>query len=950
MRFQTQILVRLIAPLIVGFLLIAATAIVLFFARVPAQISSIQSTLAANEMDHFAANAAGAARLCDATFSDFANQITSAATQARDTLGLDGATLDPALTEPNPYPSYYAGTLDGQDPPLPPFNMTNLVSAYFNNNITTLAQFRAMQPDQTSVLDNVFRAAVVNQPKIRGIQIGFPDGGWRIYPLKYNLTAFDARSSNFCNGQNVPDSLKGAAGFIPQCRQFYITAVTANANKPAPAAGISDPVFTMPYPAGVSGQLLVGASVSLYKGGKLYGVLALQILVQALSNKLANTPILYNGYVYIVDPKANVVLYPQSKTSLNIYNADMITSISSVEFNNNTQLFSDFWAKAQSVVDKNTTATYAKPDGTIWTFAAASVNKTGHILVVTAPNSDILSLADSMRNTYTTLLSVSLTATILCTLLCAYIAFRVTNGFAKRILGPIDGMMVRLNSIARNQLNVEFEAQPLVSHELNSVNDNFKNLLTAVRFGNKAYYADDLQVALDNYLAAEALMLKFGNLRGEGVCANNLGNVYRMLDGEFEQAVAKYNRAVEIATVMLEAPNTAFDAQMALKTVLANRLNNLGVLFKENTDDARGKLTPRDAETAATFFARALTLHRQCDNVEGIAQVSGNIGQLLLLQGKVDEAEQMMTDSFNLVRQKGNNPVALQYACLNMGLLCEAQMKFNEAATWYLYVLQRFRVVVKFVQKLVLQRLIALCEETNEKRGVNRPELGRKLREVGAPIFGVDPDTIGGKGQKLSQGGRKNVTFVLDVSGSMSGSFIQTCRKSIKDIIHKHCGPNDAITLIKFNNTHKTLFKNLTKSDAGALATMTRNIETQTDAEGGTAFYATVAFAVAEVAAAPALLGKKWLVCLTDGEDSSWDHSAPLLKIKTLLRNNQNLGIIVITVGSLNTEGEIRAMLQDAGPKLGMLIRSEANSDGIKQAFGKAVRAMQGGDVNVESL
>ncbi|KAJ3013743.1 UNVERIFIED_CONTAM: hypothetical protein HDU68_000567 [Siphonaria sp. JEL0065] len=941
MKFQTQIVIRLILPIIIGFILIGFSAILVFFLRVPPQINSLQAELQSNEIDHFSSNAKGAASLVNNIFIDFGDQIEASAVMARDLLRLDGATLDPFVNSTSTYPSYFAGQLDNSDPPLPQNPLD--YSAYYRNNISTLAQFKAIQPDITSVLDNIFRASVVYEPRIRGIQMGFADGGWRIYPQVYNLASFNPRNNTFCNGQNVPAELRGSTGFNPRCRQFYIAATTAYPlSQPAPPTGMTKPVFTNPYPAAVSGQLLVSASVSLYKSGSFYGVIALQILIESLASKLANTPILNNGYIYIIDKDGTVIMYPKTKTNVNIYNADMTTPLAAVEFNNNTALFSSFLTQIKAITDKGVTGTYTKDNGQVWTFAAATVAATSHILVVTAPNSDIDALADTMRRSYVSLLSVSLTATILTTLLAAFISYRIANGLALKIMRPINDMVKRLGEIADNKLDFEFENKPLLSKELNNVNDNFKNLLTAVRFGNKAYYADNLHVALENYLSAEALMIRLGNLRGEGVCANNLGNVYRMLEGEFPKAVSSYNRAVDIATVMLEsAPNT-LETQTALRTILANRLNNMGVLFKENLFN--GVLSIQDAATAESFFEKSLVLHRQTDNLEGIAQVSGNLGQLYLTQSKIDKAATLITDAFYLVRQRNDNPIAFQYACLNMGLLCEAQKKFSEAVTWYLYVLQRFKVVVKFVQKMVVQRLISLCEETDPAKGVNRPALAKSLKKLAEPLFGTDG------AERATSSSTKNITFVLDVSGSMAGGFIRTCRQSIKDIINDNCSPSDNLTLIKFDHRFSEVFANHMKKLPGHMESMMSSIDNRTEAEGGTAFYDAVSFALGKVAASSNSLGDKWVIALTDGDDFSPNKVLSLRKIKQILQENRNVGVIVITVGALKNEGEIRAMLVDVNNKKGLLIRSEANSGGIKDAFGKAVRMMQGGDVNVESL
>ncbi|KAJ3013460.1 UNVERIFIED_CONTAM: hypothetical protein HDU68_000694 [Siphonaria sp. JEL0065] len=940
MKFQTQIILRLILPIVIGFILIGFSAILVFFLRVPPQIDTVQAQLQSSELAHFSSNAKGAATLVNNIFNDFGDQVAAAATMARNLLNLDGSAQDPLVNSTSVYPSYFAGQLDGADPILPP-NPTDF-SVYYNNNITTVAQFNAMQPDPISVLDNVFRAAVLYEPRIKSAQIGFLDGGWRIYPLRDDLASFNPRNNTFCNGQNVPATLRGATGFIPQCRQFYIAATNAYPpTQPAPVTGMTKPVITNPYPSAISGQLLIAAAVSLYRGGSFFGVFTLTILVESLSSKLANTPILNNGYIYIIEKDGTVIMYPQSRTTVNIYNADATVNLAAVEFNNNTALFSTFLGQVKAMTDKDQTGTYIKDNGQLWTFAAATVAATSHILVVTAPNSDIDALADTMRRSYVRLLAASLTVTILITLLAACISYWTANRLAIKIMKPIDDMIKRLGEIRDNKLGFEFEDKPLLSKELDSVNKNFRNLLIAVRFGNEAYYAGNLDVALNNYLAAELLMIRLENLRGLGVCANNLGNVYRQQE-EFQKAVSSYDRAVKngmplntlgfisksIRTAILMLKNTTqtdLQTQTALNTVLAHRLNNIGVLFKDHGDFAE----------AERYLDDSLALHLKTDNIEGIALVSGNLGQLYLAQNKLDKAEAKIEDALSRVLERNDNAIAIQYACLNMGLLCEAQKNFGEAVNWYLYVLTRFKAVVKDIQRNAVQQLIALCEETDPAKGANRPALAESFKKLSEPLL-------------ASYSSTKNITFVLDVSGSMGGTFINACRASIKDIINNHCNLNDNISLVKFNDFVAEVFSNRSKRVAGHMEDMMYLIDNNTNAYGRTAFYDAINFTLRQILTGPNTCSNTWVIALTDGDDCA---SSPisLQNIKQVLQENRNIGVIVITVGTLSNERVIRQMLEDVGNNKGFLIRSEENTNGIQEAFGRAVRMMQGG-VNVENL
>ncbi|KAI8611472.1 hypothetical protein BC830DRAFT_653608 [Chytriomyces sp. MP71] len=538
-----------------------------------------------------------------------------------------------------------------------------------------------------------------------------------------------------------------------------------------------------------------------------------------------------------------------------------------------------------------------------------------------------------MRSAFFALVVGAVAATLVAAAVSSYVSYRVTRGFAVKIVSPIEDMTDKLGRLGQNELALEFGERPPLSSELQQVFDNFRNLLTAVRFGNKAYYADDMQLALENYLAAEAMMIRFGNLRGEGVCANNLGGVYRMLEGEFEKALQKYQRSIEIATTLLEAESNAQTPEL-LKKDLAVRLNNLGVLHKDTIDKCTA--SPQDVGSilAESLFHRSLDLHRQTDNLEGIAQVSGNLGQLYLATDRLQEAEELLTDAFMVAReQRPSDPIALQYACLNMGLLAEARGMWEEAVTWYSYVLQRFDVVVRFVQRACLTKLIMLCLETDLKKGVNRPKLARELLERAQPLFG---DLTPGAVNRAT----KSVMFVLDVSGSMSGSRIKTCRTSINNIIQNHCTDADSISMIKFSNIPFVLFTSLNKRQH--LSNMLSQVRDGTIVSGGTAFYDAVSRAVQQITETDPRTKQKWIIALTDGEDNrSRPESAR--DIERMLCANRGVGVIVITVGELRNEAEIRSqVVNPAGPGKGFLFRSESSVEGISEAFGKAVRVMMG--------
>jgi tetratricopeptide (TPR) repeat protein len=158
---------------------------------------------------------------------------------------------------------------------------------------------------------------------------------------------------------------------------------------------------------------------------------------------------------------------------------------------------------------------------------------------------------------------------------------------------------------------------------------HFKNILEAIRFGNEAYYANDLNKALQNFDAMETTMKQLNNERGLGVVYANKANVLRLikerhLDAEhcFAASIANAEKLLAAADA---ASNTAAaataaeqqqlrDSRNALTVALGNRHMNRGVF----------KMEQHRYGEAETEFSTAMQLHRSTDNQTGMAMTSGN--------------------------------------------------------------------------------------------------------------------------------------------------------------------------------------------------------------------------------------------------------------------------------------------------------------------------------------
>ncbi|RUS33479.1 hypothetical protein BC938DRAFT_471466 [Jimgerdemannia flammicorona] len=430
------------------------------------------------------------------------------------------------------------------------------------------------------------------------------------------------------------------------------------------------------------------------------------------------------------------------------------------------------------------------------------------------------------------------------------------------------------------------------------------------------------------------MMIQFRNERGRGVCLNNKGNALKQMGNRLDEALNMYNLAIQNAESLANLEKDP-SRKAAYEIVLANRLMNLGVLYKEFEPQSGA-----NQANAEQHLQRSLDLHRKNDSVEGIAQVSGNLGQLYLDTGRSAEAAGLITDAYETVKERGNH-ISIQYAAMNMGILADRSGKPEEAVSWYTYVLQRYDTIVAYVQLFCVKEVIRICESPS----VNRPAFAASVREVGVPLFGHAFDTS-------STTMVKDVAFVLDCSGSMTGAYIRACRQSLTDIITKYTFPGDRLSLTTFQHKMQVVWSLQPRDET----MMVNLVQTKTSTNGATAFWDALLHAIQTLKSASSASSSKpafgspralWVVALTDGYDNSSNPTARN-NVQAELRSSGHISLLAITVGNLENEAEIIQACQ-ASRNGGLHIKAQTNADAIKEAFSKAARVMVG-DLKVESL
>ncbi|KAJ3052929.1 hypothetical protein HK097_005400 [Rhizophlyctis rosea] len=966
MRLLTALTVRVIVPFIIGCLALGLTSAILLYTTAPAWTDKIREVVNPKEYNAFALRANTKGVYVQEVLNWVQGQTTFVTTFARDLFRTDVNGQVP-FNVARPYPSYFAAQLldsSGSltNPPLPADQ--SLVSQFYQNNVTTLAQFNAIGADNFTVLDDPFRAIYWNraspEPVFQALQIGFENTAWRQYPYQFDMAKSNPRNQIVCNETWAPPQFKNAVGYVPNCRIWYTEALAAARASPSTlTTGLGPVIITSPYRSTTTGKIHITVAQAFATSGSVTGVFSIAVRVDTLQAALMRSAIVSGGYVFMIDDKGTVILYPEDRLNgIDIYARP--TSVKELEFWGDQGKLDTFLGEVKASVTGGQGYRLTQKNGQEWAMSAAAIASTNFYVVVMAPTSSINALSNSLLQRVRTSMIISLVVQIILLVVLAALSYFFTRRLTQRILNPIHDLLHVLARLRENDLSVEIGGGSTLSRsasfsgsfrtravakDIDDIEKSIRGLVIAVRFGNEAYYGGDVHKALRNYEAAEKLMRDMGNERGLGVCLNNKGNAYKQIDGEFANAEKSYQDAITNAE-MLASREQDIEKKRGFQVAQGNRLANLGALYKDTQP-----LSDRNAKEAERRLKEAMTLHRGIDNMEGMAQAASNLGQLYITLKRIPEAQDLITDAYDFVKARGKD-VPLQYVCMSRGMLAEANNKPEEAIAWYTYVLQRYKTIVRQVQRYSVERIINLCALPE----INRPALAKTISEVAAPIFGLKT-MESGKGKGVEGGVRavevsladitlKHMSLVLDVSGSMSGSFIRTCRSCLTTILSEYVSDGDTVSFMIFDSSIRQIFPPTTK-DPSTLPKMLSDVQTAQNNWGGTAFWDALLSTLKTVTAMPTKDGRnKWIIALTDGGDNASDRDA-YGKIFKLIKNS-GITIAVITVGPVPNSAEIRAACA-ASKNEGLFVSADASAEGIKKAFGKVVRAMTGWE-NVEFL
>ncbi|CAG9333893.1 unnamed protein product [Blepharisma stoltei] len=492
----------------------------------------------------------------------------------------------------------------------------------------------------------------------------------------------------------------------------------------------------------------------------------------------------------------------------------------------------------------------------------------------------------------------------------------LTRWVTEQIVRPMDDLLEILDRMMNGDLDVDIEDHYQVcSQELTSLYSVFGKLKVVLRFREKVYFSEESRAVM-NYAQALALFNEFRNIKGAGICYNNLGTIH-FKNKRYYQAAECFAKALECAEMLNQSNELIIKRKHLLAKALLHTKNNdrravnllldIADSYKTDTDDY-SKLVSCLLEVAEVLIKNWGEGRHQLIEAEGILDREGTF-----------------STPKNILYER------LLYC---KGLLLVKQKKLKDACKTFTEALEINADYDPDVRKSCLEELLKIFKEHNQPTF----QIEELLEDF------EDPP--------------KDIVFVLDYSLSMNGSRIQKALNSIINVIDEHVRPIDKIGFIIFNKQCEVVF-NLTHrgNDPSHLKSQIMRWDSP---KGGTAFYDAIMLALEEFQAYRTQslsilpfedvckkVSKRlqWIVALTDGEDNA--SKTPYLKLKKKLRKSK-ANLVTIGLNLSRTVMPIIANLCEATAK-GIFIESASLAD-LDLAFKTLISLVACNMQTIESL
>jgi tetratricopeptide (TPR) repeat protein len=595
-------------------------------------------------------------------------------------------------------------------------------------------------------------------------------------------------------------------------------------------------------------QSIVGPSIILskavkYENGTLIGCVCIEFELSSLRDLIGAIKVQRTGYITLIDNSGNALIHP-GLMSMELYKDFAQLEINSGEF----QAILSKIKSGQMGID-----TFSK-GGTKWVIAYNPVGKGGYSIASLVPESEItesgniLEQSIAIANGFMILILIIVLIALFCVIIFAVL--RVS----KRITQPIKQLTSSIDNMVRGDLSQEIAMDKRYKkNEIGVLAQSFQALLVTMRLGNQSYYQGDTFLAYKNYAAALELFKTTNNIKGQGICWNNLGNIFRTW-AEFDKAKEAYDESIKIATSIND------------RVGLSSRLNNRGLLF----------LSEENWDAALMDFNDAINLDEETQSDDRVAIRKRNLGVLYLLRKDHQKAQNYLGEALKIDKELSSK-TALAEDHFQLGRLALEQNNIESA-------LEHFEMSLQIAEEFgnnplmmnILRILVKIYDDQDDTVKLHKSEA--KLAKVSDKIVR-----------------KKDVIFVIDQSGSMfEQSKMRAARRGEKEVFETVINPNDRVAIIGFHSLVSHVLPLTLKS--GNVKKVQEIFKNLRETQYQTAFYDAVGQAIDMLKDSPNE-NQKWVVALTDGLDncSKRFNSASLAKYITKIPFPMN--IILIGVG-----------------------------------------------------
>jgi tetratricopeptide (TPR) repeat protein len=719
--------------------------------------------------------------------------------------------------------------------------------------------------------------------------------------------------------------------YDPRCRSWYETALLGG-----------DPTkvyFDYPRLASTGDYVLTSTTPirsSMSKSGTLYGVLNFNVLSSTLSDSVNSVNILYNGYAYVVDADApeNVVIHSDLGSCIKVSCLEAFSTSEYLTFNSTV---------LQPLRLGTTVATTYTKGGSTWRleYEYIEYGTIRYAVIVTVPNSDVLKATTDVQNSIdsTTLNLIIIFAVIMgvVALLMAYETVQIVRG----IVVPLKALKQVCENVLENNLEGKIPSEA-TSRDMKVLLEAFGSMIIALRFGSDSYSVGDNKKARCAFEDALRLFTSVENTRGIGIAHNNLGAVF-LSERDFAQASFHYDTAVANARSILENARQTGSSEQIRKAqkALSDRQGNLALLWIEE-----GKFPE-----AFDVIDEAIRIDESIGNTRGYVVKRGTLGQWYLKQGEMKDAQRTFEETLRYVRSADERqfdsswnadelPIAEQIGAYQMP--CTTKLIFtNRTAIFNLgthaletgkadeaeILLTASTIIGPVMQMSTTKKALVSLRKLFEEQG--RTD---HVKQVAALMlqYGFASTAAAAAGAKA-----KKVVFALDYSGSMAGSKINAAVDSLVAIYEAHLSMDDECMVCTFTSSVNVEIPTHTKKSAN----YRDKINSLRRPNGATAFFDAVDQSLKEIRSASSNVSTRWIVALTDGEDTS--SRLPVSQLAANLKAETSLnGLIVIGVGSDVDQNLLQSLVHNT-PQ-GMFLFAAGDKQSISVAFQQVVEIIRG--------